>query len=424
MLAVAWPHKVTGRARDDPLAGRLGSSLSAGIGGTAGVAQVDGLHIAYRPLRSTTGPHRSWRPCILPSHRVVLFNGYLDNAGEIALELGAEPSDLASLYGLAVEQWGDDAERRIIGYYCAVIADPGRGRLRLSRSPLRGSPLYYFHTDELTAAASVPRTLFAAGAEPRLSEARLADIALRNFSDEEASPYADVWQVPTGSVVDLECGRSRVLRKWYDVLEIPQTSLSDADAIARAEELLDAGVRACLKGFTRPGSTLSAGLDSPQVAIRALAALPSGQTLPTFTFHPEAEFDGQVPRWMMADERPLVEALCAMHPGLEPHFTANEGREHDYRWNELFHLMGDPTGLTGTYIYHGMLAEAVKAGCDVLLLADWGNLTFSDKGECGFVEYLLTGRWRQLWLALIRPPIHSGSISRRFIARSLSALVA
>jgi asparagine synthase (glutamine-hydrolysing) len=112
-----------------------------------------------------------------------------------------------------------------------------------------------------------------------------------------------------------------------------------------------------------------------------------------------------------------------MHPRLEPHFTSNEGREHDYRWNDLFHLIGDPAGLTGTYVYHGLLSEAVKARCDLLLIGDWGNLTFSDKGECGFVEYLLTGQWRQLWLALTRPPIHTGSVARRFVARSLSALL-
>jgi len=151
--------------------------------------------------------------------------------------------------------------------------------------------------------------------------------------------------------------------------------------------------------------------------------LPGGRRLPTFTFHPEEGFDGRVPRWKMGNEQPFVEAFAAMHPGLEPHFTDNGGREHDYRWNELFHLTGDPSGLTGTYVLHGLLADTVEVGCDVLLLAEMGNVTFSDRGECGFVEYLLTGRWRQLWLALTRPPIHTGSIVRRFVSRSLSALL-
>ena len=43
------------------------------------------------------------------------------------------------------------------------------------------------------------------------------------------------------------------------------------------------------------------------------------------------------------------------------------------------------------YVFHGLFAGAVKEGCDVLLLAEWGNFTFSDKGDWGFVEYLLNG---------------------------------
>jgi len=423
MLAIAWLRSLPGQGHRDGLAARLGSSLCAGIGGTPATAQVNELHIAYRSLRSTPGLTRAWRPSILASERIVLFNGYFDNAAEIADELGSNTRDLARLYGLAVEKWDDDAERRIIGSYCAMIFDSRCSCLRLSRSPLQGPPLYYFHDNHLTAVASVPRALFAAGVEPRLNDSRLADIALRNLIDEEATPYDNIRQVPTGSIVELQRPRSRTLRKWYNLLDIPLSQISDTEAIARAGELLDQGVRACLAGFSAPGSTLSGGLDSPQVAVRALAALPPGQKLPTFTFHPEAGFDGRVPRWMTGDERSLVDAFAAMHPGLDPHFTANEGYEHDYRWNELFHLVGDPTGLTGTYVYHGLLSEAVKTRCDVLLLADWGNLTFSDKGDCGFVEYLLTGRWHQLWLALTRPPIHTGPILRRLLARSLSALL-
>ena len=334
------------------------------------------------------------------------------------------PADLARLYGMAMEQWGEDAERRIIGEYCTVIAEPASAKLRLARSPLRAPPLYYCQDDRLIAAASVPRALFAAGIDRRLNETRIADWLMRNLSDAEASPFEDILQVPTGSIVELAYGQPRRLRKWYDHREIPfLEATDDAAVIARVEELLDEGVRACLAGFCRPGSTLSAGLDSPQVALRALAALPDGERLPTFTFHPEADFDGLAPRWQIGDERPMVEAFAAMHPRLDPQFTDNAGREHDYKCRELFHFTGDPAGINGTYVMHGLLSEAAKVNCDVLLLADWGNVTFSDRGETGFVEYLLTGQWRQLWLALRRPPIHHGSILRRFASRTLAALL-
>jgi asparagine synthase (glutamine-hydrolysing) len=424
MLAFAWPwhEAIEGRSG---LAERLGASLCSGIGGRASTAEIDGLHFAYRPLRSRSALSRTWRPAALASGQICAFHGYFDNAADVARELSADQSDLAALYGLAVERWGDQTEQRVIGEYSAIIAEPGRFRLRLSRSPLRAPPLHYFSDEQLAAASSVPRALFAAGVERRLNEAHVADSALINFSDAEASWFEDVHRVPLGSVVDLERGQNRRLRKVYDLLAMPDVRMAnDADYIARAGELLDEGVKACMAGFRHPGATLSGGLDSPQVAIRALAALPAGQRLPTFTFHPEPGFDGRCEPGKLADERPFVEAFAAMHPGLEPHFTANEGNGHDHRWNDFFHLMGGaPSGLCNMYVFHGLFEEAAKRGCDLLLLAEWGNFTFSDKGDWGFVEYLLKGRWRQLWLALARQPNQHRSLLWRFFARVVLALL-
>ncbi|HEX6661066.1 MAG TPA: asparagine synthase-related protein [Sphingomicrobium sp.] len=389
------------------------------------MARVDGIEFAYRPLRSGGAARRAWRPATLPDGRIAIFHGYFDNARDVAGQLGAEPGDLARLYGLAVDRWGEDADRRIIGEYCAVITDPKTFRLRLSRSALRGPPLCYFHDDQLVAAASVPRALFAAGVEQRLNWDHVVDSALINFTNRESTWFENVSRVPLGSIIELRRGRARSLRKYYDLFDLPKVRMkSDAEYIARASELLDEGVRACMAGFHDPGAALSGGLDSPQVAVRALASLPNGGRLPTFTFHPEAGFDGIVEFAKVADERPFVEAFAKMHPGLEPHFTANEGYGHDHRWNDFFHLMGGaPSGLCNMYVFHGLLAGAAKRGCDLLLVAEWGNYTFSDKGDWGYVEYFLKGRWWQLWLGLTRPPNLTGSILRRFIARTASALL-
>jgi asparagine synthase (glutamine-hydrolysing) len=246
-----------------------------------------------------------------------------------------------------------------------------------------------------------------------------------NFSDQEASWFEQIHRVPLGCTVELQRGRERVLKRYYDPLAIPAIRVaSDADCIARVGELLDEGVRACLAGFRNPGVTLSGGLDSPQIAVRALAALPDADKLPAFTFVPEAGFDDRVQAGMIGNERPIVEAFAAMHPRLDPHFTANEGYEHDYRWNELFHLMGGaPSGLCNMYVFHGLFADAAKERCDLLLVSDWGNNAFSDKGYWGFVEYFLTGRWRQLRLALRNFPIQQRSMLWRFVAQSLLPLL-
>lgn len=423
MLAFAWPW---GNAHDGfGGSARLGASLCAGIGGDSGTADVSGLHFAFRPLRSNVALSRTWRPAILPNGRIAAFHGYFDNAAAIAAELGDDFADHARLYGLAVDSWGEEADRKIIGEYCAIIADRENRCVRLSRSPLRAPPLYHFHDEELVAAASVPRALFAAGIPQRLNQVRVVDSAMINFSDQEASWFENIFRVPLGCTVELQRGRPRILTRYYDPLSVPPVRVNSyADCIARVSELLDEGVRACLSGFRKPGATLSGGLDSPQVAVRTLAALPAGQKLPTFTFHPEEGYDGRVPPGMVGDERPIVEAFAAMHPCLEPHFTANQGYGHDHRWQEFFHLMGGaPSGLCNVYVYHGLFAGAAQQGCDVLLLSEWGNNAFSDKGYWGFVEYFLKGRWRQLWLALRHFPIQERSMLWRFVAQSILPLL-
>lgn len=362
---------------------------------------------------------------MLPGGRVAIFHGYFDNAADVAAELGADRSDPAGLYALAVEAWGDEADLKIVGDYCAVIADTRQHRLRLARSPLRAPPLYHSHDNELAVAGSVPRIFFTAGVPQKLNECRVADSGLINFQDQEASWFEGIHRVPLGSIVELRRGRPRSLKRYYDPLHMPAVTVcSDTEVIKRVNELLDEAVRTCLAGFRKPGATLSGGLDSPQVAARAAALMPAGQKLPTFTFHPEAGYDGIVQAASTGNERPIVEAFANQHPGLEPHFTANEGYGHDHRWNDFFLLMGGaPSGLCNMYVFHGLFAGAAKQGCDVLLLSEWGNNAFSDRGYWGFVEYFLKGRWRQLWLALRNFPIQDRSMLWRFVAQCILPLL-
>jgi asparagine synthase (glutamine-hydrolysing) len=425
MLAFAWAWGGSSAAAQSATAQRIAASLCAGIGGYAGQATHGQLHFAYRPLRSDPRSANAWRPAILHDGRIAVFHGYLDNAVDIAAELDVACTDAARLYCVAVDRWGDDADKRIVGDYCSLIADPTEFEVRLARSPLRAPPLCYFASDELVAVSSVPRALFAAGVERRLNENRLADSARINFTDREVSWYEGVRRVPTDHIVELKRGRPRALRQYYDLFATPPVRLnSDTEYLERAGELLDEGVRACLRPFKRPGATLSAGLDTPQVVVSALRALPPEQKLPTFTFHPEPQYGGCREPGSLGDERPMVEAFAAMHSRLEPHFSANQGYGHDHRWAEFFHLMGGaPSGLCNMYVFHGPLADAAKCGCDGLLLAEWGNYTFSDKGDWGFVEYFLTGQWRQLWRAYRRMRHDPRPLPVRFLIRTMAAFL-
>ena len=424
MIALVCPWGKPPVTPQRAAAKRLAASLTAGIGGACSEGEFGGVAFAHRPLGGKASA-RPWRPTILDTGQLIFFHGYFDNADSVAAELGDSGDDSSRLYGLAVRSWGDEADLKIVGEYCAVIIDPSRGAVRCARSPLRAPPLYYHSADDRVIAGSVPRIFFAAGVEQRINESRVADSAMINFSNQEASWFEQISRVPLGSFVELERGKQRRLNRFYNPLDIARTDVAnDEDCVARVSELLDEAVQACISGFSRPGVTLSGGLDSPQVALRVLAAEPDGRRLPTFTFHPEDAYDGHVQSGMVGNERPLVERFVKMHPGIDPHFTANEGYEHDHRWTEFFHLMGAaPSGLCNLYVFHGLFAGAARQGCDILLVSDWGNNAFSDKGNWGYVEYLLKGRWRQLWRALRDFPAQDRSILGRFFVQSVLPLL-
>lgn len=427
MLAFAWPWLESEDRPNDELPRLLADALCAPVGGRAAQWREGPISLAWRPLSQDPKLLRAWSPARLADGRVAAFHGWLDNADQLAAELGlpGTAGDPARLYAHAVAAWGDCADLRIIGEYCAILVDPGQGLVRLSRSPLQAPPLVYHNDPRLAAAASIPGPIFASGVPRQLDEACTADRACFNFADSEATWFRDVRRVPLGSVVELRADGRRTLRRYYDPARIaPQPKASTQAYVARTRELLAEAVGATMRGFARPGAALSAGLDSPQVAWHAANQLPEGQHLPTFTFHPEPGWDGITDEGANGNERPMVEAFCAMHPRLEPHFTDNRGYGHDHRWQDFLRIMdGCPGGLSTLYVLHGLFDAASRRGCDVLLFANWGNRTFSERGAWAFAEFFLRGRWRQLWLALKRQGHLPHPMWRRFLSNCLVPLL-
>ena len=282
MLSLAWQWEDP--ARDQPVSTRLANSLCSGIGGHASAVELDGVSFAYRALQSTPASARLWRPTRFPSGQLVIFHGYLDNAASVARKLGVETLEPARLYGLAVERWDDEAEREIIGEYCAVIVDVPQLAARLSRSPLRAPPLHYFAGPNLFAAASVPRALFAAGVDRRLNEDRVADSALMNFSDNQASWFEDIYRVPLGHIVELKRNEPRDIRQASRRLQASSRgeTISTPPMLPSTQLTIVVGI--CAAGVPVSQSTGMAGPAESAALARAAAA--------TATTCPSVERDG------------------------------------------------------------------------------------------------------------------------------------
>lgn len=342
-------------------------------------------------------PQPGWRVARSRHGWPALLCGWIDNHAELAGELDLPADCPARLMAQAVERWGEHADRRIVGCYAAIVCLPD-GRVRLSRSPWGGQSLFYHDDGDALLAASIPRPLFAAGLDKRLRDDAIDRLLAMELPHDEQAMFANVSLVPHGSVVTLSPGKAAIDR-WYDPLAIaPQKLKRDADYVEAANALLAEAVARALPTARKPGILLSGGLDSPLVGAEMLRQLPPGQRLPSFTFHPLPEWDGQVLPHKFGDDRPFVEQFAQAYPALDPHFIANRGVEFDDRAAQLFTACdaGYPARVLAS-AYNGLFATAASEGCDWVFTAECGNLTFSNAAPWAPGELLFQGHWRQLW---------------------------
>lgn len=356
----------------------------------------------------------------LPSGTTIAFNGWIDNAAQIARDLALPPqSDNATLYGMAVEAWGLAAERRIIGDYAAILI-PADGVMRLSRAPWSKHGLFYTLQQDCAVAASVPRVLFGLGLERRVDPARYAEMMYGLAPQWGAQTYFDgISQVEQGSIVTIESGSAQKVQ-WYDPHALPQTRLArDDDYVEQANALLSDAARHALRPAIKPGILLSGGLDSPLVAAEILHQLPAGRRLKSFTFEPMAEGNEPVLPAHFHSDRPAVEAFAARYPALDTEFVDNRGIAFGHMLDDTFRTSDAAYPSLVSTEFRGPWQAASDAGCDWLFTADMGNQTFSCEGNWAFVEFLRSGQFGELMRLLRAVPGDDRPMWRRFAARSL-----
>jgi len=370
-------------------------------------------------------PIRGWRPAGFgpapqDGRKRALFNGWFDNYAEIAAALGLpHTASDAEVYLSAVERWGDDADIRCIGSYCAAIADMDARSIRLSRSPWDGPPLYYHRSSEQAVVASVPRAIFAAGIPAQLNHRRQVQNLLYYHGDHDADWYHGVSMVRQGWITVLSPGgvNSRCFYDPMDYVGKRHSGKTGQDTAAQANALLEEAAGKALGKITRPAMLLSGGLDSPLAAAALLRRLPADQSLHSFTFTPLAQWDGRIDAGRMGDESALVREFSAMHPRLKPQFFSNDGVGFDHKSREMMVAMGiAPAGMTNLYMYHALYDAAAKAGCDGIISAGLGNFTYSSSGLWALGEQFRSLQWRALARNLRGPNLDWRSPARRFAA--------
>ena len=416
------------KACAEGLGHRVGNSLGL-FAGLAVPAWSEGDRIAWQLPRVGNLPPRAQRsgearrlrtsPAMLDGGIAVLVHGWIDNCAELARELGCAPTDQALIYAHAVRRWGDRADERILGFYCAVYDDPAVPHLRLARSAVMAPPIYYMADADGVGAASVPRALEAMGLPRELNLQRIADSLYFNLTDEQ-SYLKGCFKVPYGTIAHVGPESNRKVRFHDPSAVTPLPKASAQEYLAEADRLLTKASQLYFASGRNTGMQLTGGLDSANIAARVLRGLPPERRLKSFTYVPlEGHGQAPIPNGLV-DESDAVRAFAAMHPQIEPRFTDNRDIEFDHRLEDMYLAMGTgAVNLAPLFRFHGVFVAAQAQGCDMLLSADYGNATFSCSGSWAHAEYLRTGQFGQLWQALRKDRHHPGSLAWRFLAHAV-----
>jgi asparagine synthase (glutamine-hydrolysing) len=352
-----------------------------------------GLLMGHRLIAPVS--ERSPLPAIhAPSGLVVTADARLDNAAELASELGLDPRSLpadtaardAGLILAAYRKWGKDCPDKLLGDFAFAIWDPGNRILFLARDPFGIRPLIYYHSPSLFAFGSEAKALLAHPEIPKvLNRGRVADYLVPWLEglDFESTFFEKIFRLPAGSTLTISADtRHPKAERWFHLdPDVPELRLpSDRDYEEAFLDQFTGAVDRCLKRPGAVGAMLSGGLDSSSICAVAQRLLGErgGGALPVFS-----AISAETPPGI---ETESIEAVI-QHTGVAPHRlipddiedldvdTANAIRQSD----DLFDLE--------ITIIPALFAAAARNGCSTLMTGVDGDISAGASSR--YLIYLL-----------------------------------
>nr|WP_319566043.1 asparagine synthase-related protein [uncultured Rhodoferax sp.] len=214
------------------------------------------------------------QPFASPSGAIALFDGRLDNRGELIDLLGPSGRALRQApdgeIALALyDKLGRDFVRRLVGDFAIAIHEPVRRRLSLFCSPLGWRPLVWTFDGKIFAFATDARTLVVGlGLERRLNEGALGEFLSGRFLTRTETFWANIQRVEQGGAIILENNRVEEW-PWHGGPYEDWCGRSMKEHSERFRELFDQALVAVNRSNGPVTSQLSGGLDSSSIVCRS-----------------------------------------------------------------------------------------------------------------------------------------------------------
>ena len=347
----------------------------------------------------------------------------LDNREEVSDALGLASRELpgegdAVLVRRMYERWGDAGLARCVGAFAYASWDARARRLTLARDCLGHWPLFFHRGPRWAVFATTLRALFALPDVPReIDDLELANFLALNHAAEHRTFYRGVDRVPSRTLLTIDAEGVRHRKYWQPNIDAPPWTREE-DYVERARELFDIAVASATRDTPHVTIATTGGLDSSAIAA-TVARLGRAHSITCVTMVPPPDLAADVEPDRYRDERPKVEALARMYPGLQLRFIVDD-RLHPRDGDDVRIFAGtglpllSPTARSQA-LYLG--DATTGAGARVLQLGTYGNLGLTWDGTFSLEALLRGHQWRG-FLRELRATAREGD---RGLARTFAA---
>ncbi len=313
---------------------------------------------------------------------ICAIDGGVYNAGELALELGLNPSSSPeTVLAAGFCRWGVELAPRLRGEFVALIWDRRRERGLLIPDPLGIGGLFVRGEGQRLWFGSEVRNVL-----PLLRSRPAPDpVALSHWLAQRSAPggatlYEGIWRPPLGHLIELRPDGWAAHPYWQlkpeEPLRLPRDEL--------VEELRTALMRAVQRRVTPGAPTgvlMSGGLDSTSVAALAHEVAEDGAVAFSATFPDYPHIDESV--WV--DEIESATGIPTVrHPARGPGLLAS-GLEYMLQWSLPLHAWSEAW-------IQPLLRGAPERGVSVLLDGDGGDEMFGSRYYL-IADLMLRGRF-------------------------------
>jgi asparagine synthase (glutamine-hydrolysing) len=296
MSAIGGIHHFDGAVPDPDALHILERTLETREGCFGETLLRDYTAVVFRGVVTNRESAGESQPLALPAGEVLVWDGRLDNRGDLISQCSSELTRIQSagmapagfskserprsedacrnpgdgtLVLAAFLRWGSDAFSRLIGDYSLALWDPATRSLYLARDAFGARPLFYhLSRGRVIWSSDIEPLVTILGNPDRIDEAFVAGF-LTVTERPGHTPYTDISSVVPGQAIQIRESGCRILYRWEPDPRRELTYRNDREYEEHFRNLFEDAVACRLRVNGTVMAELSGGLDSSSIVCMA-----------------------------------------------------------------------------------------------------------------------------------------------------------